>query len=166
MSGEQAMNPEQAADFAALAAAANDAPAAPGAAVEQAAPEPMAAPLNEEIAGLLQALSAVAAPMFPSLADIYTPQQCASIGAALAPVCHKHGWLQDGVGGKWGEEIMALAVVGPVAFQTYAAIRHDIDAKQAQQGQKSGAGGVLPAPAGESLPDSGKTVTVGTVVPA
>ena len=100
------------------------------------------APLAEELAGLLMMLSGMASPLFPSLGKIYTPETCAAVGGAIAPVCDKYGWLQNGMGGEWGPEIMCVAVVGPIGYATVLAVKNDIaardakdDAKVAQAGQ-------------------------------
>jgi hypothetical protein len=98
--------------------------------------EPIRPPLSDEIAGALLMLSKMAAPMFPSLGLIYTPEACQAVGAAVQPVCEKYGWLQDGIGGEYGPEIMCVCVVGPMAFATYAAVKNDNAARQAKAERK------------------------------
>lgn len=128
-----AMSDEQAADLAALAAAAQEAPG-PAAQAEAEAQAESNAGLGEEIAGLLRAFAIIAKPILPSLEEIYTEQTAAAVGEAVARVCVKHGWLAGGVMGGWGEEIAAAVVVLPVAVATYQGIGKDIDAKR--QGAK------------------------------
>ena len=132
------------------------------------------APLAEELAGMLMMLSGMASPLFPSLAKIYTPETCAAVGGAIAPVCDKYGWLQNGMGGEWGPEIMCVAVVGPIGYATVLAVKNDIAARDAKDDAKVKQAGQnklqvvelgKPAPVVEAGPESwgsGK-VTVGGV---
>lgn len=122
------INAEQAADFAALQAMADDAPRASGEPEPEAAPVRL--PLDQEIAGMLQMIAGVLQPVLPSVAKIYSPEVCGAVGGAVAPVCVKHGWLQGGIGGKYGEEIMMLVVVAPLAWATMEATKTDIAARQ------------------------------------
>ena len=89
--------------------------------------------LDEEIAGALKLLSKVIAPMFPTVAAVYSDDACNAVGAAVAPVCDKHGWLQGGMAGEWGPEIMCLVVVGPMAYATYTAVQGDLAAMAAKK---------------------------------
>lgn len=139
------------------------------AAVEAQAAEESAARGNlaDEIAGALLMLSKVAAPMFPTLAKVYTQESCAAVGAAIAPVCDKYGWMQGGMG-EYGEEIMCLIVVGPMAYATYSAVSVDLEARaereRAEKGGKSiGVGKAQPVPGAMSVPGS-DTVTIGAPV--
>ncbi len=88
--------------------------------------------LDQEISGMLQVLAKVVGPFLPSVAELYTPEACEAVGAAVAPVCEKHGWLQGGMAGEWGPEIMCLVVVGPMAFATYGAAQKDLSARAAR----------------------------------
>lgn len=154
---------EQAADLAALTAQAADVPAAPGAPVE---PEPEPRDLAAEIEGLTLAAVGILAPMFPSLPAIYTKTATAAAAAAVANVCNKHGWMQGGVLGRYGEEIACLAVVGPLAFATYNGIRGDLAARApAQEPQRLEFPAVAEQPTGEAPPAS-KVVTFGAPAPA
>lgn len=127
--------------------------------------EPMRPPLDAEIAGLLLMLSKVAAPMFPSLSLIYTEEACQTVGAAVAPVCDKYGWLQDGVGGEYGPEIMCVCVVGPMAFATYTAVQNDIAARKAEEKPKGDGQPVKQTPVPGALRAPGSdTVTFGAPV--
>jgi len=128
-------------------------------------PAPLAAPLNEEIAGLVLMLSKVAGPAFPSLATIYTEETCGAVGAAVAGVCDKYGWLQGGVGGEYGPEIMFLCVVGPLAFTTHNAVQADIEARRAKERAKNpnGLATKEPPPGAYRAPGS-DTVTIGAPV--
>lgn len=154
------MEPEQAQDLAALMSQADAGPLEPGQVQE---PEPaQRLPLEQEIAGALQMASTVIAPMLPSVAAIYTEETCTAIGAALAPLCKKYGWLQNGIGGEYGEEIMALCIVGPIGYATVIAAKSDIaqrkksavdvESRQVEQ-------------AAATTPGS-KTVIIGAPVPA
>lgn len=122
-------NPEQAAELAALEGLVKAAPAVPVPGEEQkpeAVPRP---PLEQEIAGMLLMVTGILGPILPTVAKIYSKETCEAIGQAVAPVCKKHGWLQEGIGGKWGEEIMALVVVGPIGWATIEAAKADIAAR-------------------------------------
>jgi hypothetical protein len=123
--------PEQAADLAALTAAATDtaAPATQGAAGTPA----QATDLAADVSGLIAMLVATLAPAFPSLQKIYTSEVTGAAGGAIAAVCKKHGWMQGGMFGEWGEEIACLAIVGPLAVTTVAGIKGDIAARAKQK---------------------------------
>lgn len=131
------------------------------------APPPVVLPaLNEELAGMLLMMSKVIAPAFPSVAAIYTDEVCGSVGMAVAGVCDKYGWLQGGVGGEYGPELMCLCVVGPIAFATYGAVQGDIAARKAKERPKGPDG--QPAketpPAGAYRPPGSDTVSFGAPV--
>lgn len=126
------MNTEQAADFAALQSSANEADAAADAAVtgqEQAQQGP---DLGQELAGLIKVAVVTLSPMFPSLGRTYTPEVTEAAAGAIAAVCNKHGWMQGGMMGKWGEEIACAAIVGPLALSTYQGIRADLAERAAR----------------------------------
>ena len=172
---DAAPNDEEAADLFALEGMAAGDPQAVAPVEGEAEPEPVRAPLGEEIAGLLQMLAGMASPLFPSLGKIYTPETCAAVGGAIAPVCDKYGWLQNGMGGEWGPEIMCVAVVGPIGYATVLAVRNDIAARDAQDAAKVAqrAQGQLrttditqapTAPPGGYAEPGAKTVTIGTVI--
>ena len=156
----QEQSSEQAADFAALQAAAGPGPEEVAAEEQQEQGRPE---LATEIAGLVQAAVSMLAPMFPSLPGIYTPEATQSAAAAVAGVCHKHGWMQGGVMGRWGEEIACVAIVGPLAFATYQGVKTDIAARQPVE--RIG-GPDLSAPVPVAGPVPSKAVTFGAPVPA
>lgn len=149
---------EQAADLAALMAAAGG--GAPGAPATAAEPEPQGPDLAAEIAGAVTVAVATLGPIFPSLAGIYTPEVTQAAAQAVARVCEKHGWLQGGLMGKWGEEIACLAIVGPLAFQTYQGVRADLAARAPAKEPERIGGVDLTAKAPTETPGS-KTVTFG-----
>ncbi len=106
-----------------------DAQTAPTPTPEQQAEAAQAAP-NEaaEIAALLQIMAGLAAPLFPSLAKIYTAETCNAIGQAAAPVMAKHGWSTGTMLGKYAEELALLAVVAPIGFATWQGVQADVAA--------------------------------------
>jgi hypothetical protein len=118
-----------------------DAQIAPVMAAAEGVPEAAAVVANdaEEIAALLQLLAAMAAPLFPSIAKIYTPEECAKIGAAAAPVMVKRGWSMGGVMGAWAEELVLLAAVAPVALATWDAVQSDMAAANKKAREDGGA---------------------------
>jgi hypothetical protein len=149
---------EQAADLAAMTAAAAGEPAAPGAAAppaEQAQPVNLAA----DLAGLTELAVTMAAPMFPRLRQVYTPETIEAAAAVSARLCEKHGWLQDGVGGKYAEEIAAGVVLAPLAYSTYAAITADMaDQKRQAQADKEKPGALQDAPGSAHATVGGQVV--------
>lgn len=152
---------EQAADLAALQAMAGP---VPGQEEGATAPEAAAGPdLAGEIAGIVQAAVGMLAPMFPSLPGIYTPEATQAAAAATAAVCDKHGWMQGGLMGRWGEEIACAAIVGPLAFATYHGVKGDIAARQPVEPSRSGELNLsAPVP---TAPATGKGVTFGAPIP-
>lgn len=139
-----AMSAEQAQDLAALQEFANGAPIVPGSPeaieAEKIANRPK---LADEIAGAVSLFVSIAGPMFPSLKTIYTDETTQAAAAAIAAVCDKHGWIQGGIMGEWGEEISALIVCGPLAVATYHGIKGDIAARE-QRARQVGAGSNVP----------------------
>lgn len=150
---------EQAADFAALQAAANEAEAgAPGAPAE---PVQQGPDLGQEIAGLIKVAVATLSPMFPSLKRTYTPEVSEAAAGAIAAVCHKHGWMQGGMFGEYGEEIACLAIVGPLAFSTYQGITQDMAEAKAREKPAERLDGPDLSAAAPMAPAASKTVTFG-----
>lgn len=119
--------PEQAADLAALQAAAASTETAPDTNDQGEAPR---MDLAQEIAGLATVAVATLGPLFPSIKAIYTPEVTQAAAQAIAAVCNKHGWLQSGMMGEWGEEIACLAIVGPLALQTVKGVKADLAARE------------------------------------
>lgn len=151
--------PEQAADLAALQAAAASTETAPDTIDQGEAPR---MDLAQEIAGLATVAVATLGPMFPSLKTIYTPQVIEAAAQAIAGVCNKHGWMQGGMMGEWGEEIACAAIVGPLAWQTHQGIKADMAAREKDKPTKpealTGPGPDLAAPVpGEAVAQ--RTVT-------
>lgn len=160
---ERQIGGEQAADLAALTAQATNVPAAPGAPVE---PEPEPSDLAGEIAGMTLAAVEMLGPMFPSLPTIYTPTATAMAAAAVAKLCKKRGWLENGLTGKWGEEIACALIVGPLAVATVKGVRSDLAARApAQEPQRLEFPAVSDAPAPQE-PAASKVVTFGAPAPA
>lgn len=151
--------PEQAADLAALQAAAASTETAPDAIDQAEAPR---MDLAQEIAGLATVAVATLGPMFPSLKTIYTPEVTEAAAQAIAAVCNKHGWMQGGMMGKWGEEIACVAIVGPLALQTLQGVKADLAAREKEKPTRperiAGPDLAAPAPApGAAVPQT--TVT-------
>lgn len=164
------VNDEQAADLAALQAAASEgatsgvAKATSDVAAEESGPD-----LAHELAGLLKVAVAALSPIYPSLKTIYTDETTAAASNAIALVCKKHGWLANGMMGNYGEEIACIAIVGPLALSTYQGVTADIAARKAQERTAKLEGATLAAtieaptaPAGANS----KTVTFGAPTPA
>lgn len=162
------MSGEQLSAFASLQAKA-EGQIVPGDPVEEKEEVAPPLPLADEISSMLGMFIGVAGPMFPSLESIYTPDAIKRVGVALQPLCEKHGWLQDGIGGKYGEELMALFVVGPLAYATYAGIASDI-ASRKQKREVKPLEAPVPGVTVESARRSGDSnpgeVTIGKVIPA
>lgn len=116
-----------------------------------------------EMAGLILALVQITKPVFPSLESIYTEDTAHAAAQAVAAVCVKHGWLQEGITGGHSEEIAAAMILLPLGFATYRGIKGDLAAMKpkkepAQVGDIS-AQSFNAQPATES--PGAKTVTVG-----
>ncbi|WP_395137279.1 hypothetical protein [Schlegelella aquatica] len=152
-------NPEQAADLAALHAMAQAEAPAPGAASAEPADRPPA-DLARELAGLITMAVATLGPAFPSLKGIYTPEVTEAAAQSVAAVCHKHGWLQAGLMGRWGEEIACLVIVGPLVYQTAQGVRADLAARAKPAERIEGPNLAAPVPAPAPVQ---KTVTFGAM---
>ena len=123
-------------DLAALEAeaAAVDAEIAPAAQVEQ--PAEAAPPVADEVAelsALISIVSGLFAPVFPSLAKIYTPDTVQSLAQAAVPVMRKHGWSTSALLGRYAEELALLAVVAPVGMATWQGIKADVAAAEKEK---------------------------------
>lgn len=95
-----------------------------------------------ELASILQAVSSLFVPVFPSISKIYTPETCGALASATVPVLRKHGWSVPGIMAAWAEEIALATVALPLGFATWQAVQADI--AQAEKSAK------LPLP-GEPL---------------
>lgn len=150
----------------ATAAEAEEQPGGPG--PVDAAPEAPAVNLEAEIAALAKVTVAMLAPMFPSLREVYTDETIAAAAGVAGPLCRKHGWLPDGIGGKYAEELAAAAVLVPIGVATYAGVRRDL-AEQRRKAANAGEAVPLPdlsAPVPTEAPAPAKTVTFGAPIPA
>lgn len=159
MSNAAQLGVEQAADLAALESMAGEG-AQPVGEVQEVAAAP---DLAGELGGAITMAVGMLGPMFPSVQRIYTPEVVTAVSGSVAAVCNKHGWLQDGLMGRYGEEIGCLAVVGPVAVMTYKGIQADIAARQPAQ-PVAGAGELnlsAPVPTEQA---GAKTVSVGAAI--
>lgn len=164
--GQTEASAEQAADLAALEAAAGG-QAQPGGAVATVEPEQQGPTKQEEIAALMGMAVAALSPFLPSLKAIYTPETIGAASGAIGALCDKHGWLGDGVFGKYGAEIACAAVVGPLAWATYHGVRADLaeHAKRKPIEAVSSGGGIdldaqVPAPVATER--TGPAVTFGS----
>lgn len=124
MSEDLARLAAEAAAIDAQASAATDPPGAPE------AEAPAAPDVQAEVAALLQAVAGMLAPMFPSLATIYTPDTCRRLGESAAPVMDKYGLSVGGLFERWGAEITLAATAFPVALATWQGIKADIAARR------------------------------------
>lgn len=89
--------------------------------------------LPAEVAALLKTAAAMLAPMFPSLAEIYTDATCQQLGTAAAPVMRKYGLSVGGIFDRWGAEITLAATALPVAVATYQGVKVDLAAKRKEE---------------------------------
>lgn len=106
-------------------------------AIDQAAPQVQLTPQNDALAGefvvYMNMILGILSPALPSLKALYTQPVVEGVAAATATVCHKHGWLQDGIGGRYAEEIALAAIVIPLGFATHQAVKGDIAALKAKK---------------------------------
>lgn len=102
----------------------------PDAAGSKTEPEQAAPDVPGEIAALLKTTALLLAPMYPSLATIYTEETCRALGVAAAPVLDKYGLSVGGLFDRWGAEITLAATALPIAAATYQGIKSDLAAKR------------------------------------
>lgn len=159
MSNAENLQAEQAADLAALESMAGEG-AQP---VGEVAAVPEVPDLAGELGGAITMAVGMLGPMFPSVQGIYTPEVITAVSGSVAAVCEKHGWLQDGLMGRYGEEIACVAVVGPVAFATYKGIQADIAARKPAQPVAAPGELEFKAPVVAGNPGA-KTVSVGAAI--
>ena len=157
---EKHLGAEQSQDLAALQAMAGGTQEQGGELVETVQEGPG---LAHELGGAITMAVGMLGPMFPSVQGIYTPEVITAVSGSVAAVCDKHGWLQDGLMGQYGEEIACVAVVGPVALMTYKGIQADIAARQSAQPVSAPGEMNLAAQVPVDAPGS-KTVSVGVAV--
>lgn len=106
--------------------------------------------------GQVRMILALAVPLlgklYPCIEDIYDDTTCDQVAGTLGPVLTKYGIDLGDMGTKWGPEIAAVMVCGPVAFATYKGIMADI-ASRAKQVPKAVASNSQKAPeeAGEMV---------------
>lgn len=129
---ETVLPDEQGAELAALMQQAEGGTPAPGGAVQEAAP-PAGPELADEIQGTILMVAEILKPALPNVAALYQPDVAEAVGAAVAALCKKHGWLQDGLMGEWREEIACLMICGPLAWATYGAAKDDMAALRARK---------------------------------
>lgn len=89
--------------------------------------------LAGEFTVYLTMIIGVLSPALPSLKTIYSEPVIGGLSEATAAVCNKHGWLQDGIGGKYAEEITLAALVIPLGMATHKAVQFDIAALKAKK---------------------------------
>lgn len=162
------VTPEQASDLAALSTFAAEQPVVPGSPEAAALEVPtQVQAMAGEIGALVSAFVGIAAPMFPSLPGIYTAATTAAASQAVAAVCVKHGWLDNGIMGQWGEEIAAAVVLLPLAYATASGVKGDM-AKMSKEKPKverlQGADFSVPV-TGAEVQAGSKTVSFGGAVP-
>lgn len=107
------------------------APEAQMAAIEQAQAFDLASENSQGVRMMLDMAIPMLGAMYPSLEAVYTEQTRQQVAMALGPVMAKHGVSLKEWGGKYGEEIAAVFVCGPIALATYKGIKNDIEARHA-----------------------------------
>lgn len=120
----------------------------PAPAVEEKPAIPPNPKLTAELGGFIAAAVAGLSPMLPSLKEIYTDETIGMVASSVSVVCVKHGWLKEGIAGKYGEEVAAAFVLLPVAVATYKGVSADLAALAAKNKPQ------LPAPAAAPVPES------------
>lgn len=136
-----------------------DARAAGPEAMLQNAAEEEAAMVSDQNVGQVRMILAVAVPvlgkLYPSIEQIYTDATCDQVAGTLGPVLSKYGVNLGDLGSKWGPEIAAVLVCGPIAVATYQGIKGDIDARSPQVPKAVASG------APEAVPVTGEVVHLG-----
>lgn len=103
--------------------------AAPGAMLEQqeqAAVISMAEQNSRGVSMIMALAVPILSKLYPSLAEVYTPEACGQVAASLGPVLAKYGVNLEEWGGRYQEEIAALFVCGPIAWATVQGVKADI----------------------------------------
>jgi hypothetical protein len=104
----------------------------PPAADEPTAAEPPPADPVREIAGILEALRAIAkARGFARTVAALDDESIKAFAAALAPVMLKYGIAPSSLFGKWKEEALALLCCGPILWAVLQGMRADLEDKAA-----------------------------------
>lgn len=78
-----------------------------------------------EASMLLSALVGMAAPFYPSVPVIWTPEKQTAVATAAAPVMEKYGFTLGDFMGQWGAEIGLLIVAGPLILATIDGVKAD-----------------------------------------
>lgn len=114
-------------------------------------PDATASAQNEvaELSALVQIVSGLFAPMFPSLREIYAAPACDALAAAAVPVMAKRGWSVSGLLGQYAEEVALLAVAAPMALATYQGVSADMAKAEKVQKEADKISRVLVAAANE-----------------
>lgn len=71
-------------------------------------------------------LLGVLTPALPSLKEIYTEPVVTALCDSVARVLVKYNIFENGIGGRWAEEIALAAIALPLAFATYKGVNGDI----------------------------------------
>ena len=86
--------------------------------------------VQEQNTGQIRMIFSLAVPilgrLYPCIADIYTDPTCDQLATVLGPLLTKYGINLGDMGDKWGVEIAAVIVCGPVVMATYKGIQTDI----------------------------------------
>jgi hypothetical protein len=82
--------------------------------------------LAEEIEAAIDLVVSLTSPIFPSIRGVYGPATNKAVGASVAALCAKHGWLQGGLMAGYAEELACFAIVAPVAYGTVKAVKTDL----------------------------------------
>lgn len=109
---------------------------------EQVASLDRTAALAQELKMLGNVLLGVLTPALPSLKEIYTEPVINALCESTARVLVKYKLFENGIGGRWAEEIALAAIALPLAFATYKGVSKDINvlkfkAKEKEQKNKS-----------------------------
>lgn len=107
---------------------------------QQTSNAPVEMTLEGELEMYLTMLFNMLFPAFPSLKPLYTPEVIKGIAIQTSVVCRKHGWLVNGLGGQFAEELALLVMVVPLGVATYAAVKHDLAIMKARQKNPDGNG--------------------------
>lgn len=78
-----------------------------------------------EAAMLVSTVVLIAAPFYPSVKRIWTPEKQTAVASALAPVMEKYGFSMGDFMGAWKEEIALAFVAGPLVLETIDGIKAD-----------------------------------------
>lgn len=86
----------------------------------------------QAVAAIIEIALPILGTMWPSLKRVWTDDNQKAVAGTLGPVLTKHGISLKDWGAAYAEELAALAVCGPLAWASVAAVKADTAARTEQ----------------------------------